>query len=358
MSEWTSDEAKVGCKAKKDAWSCGENLYMRLLCNDGSHDQMKPLIQLKSIFSKQLPKMPPAYIVRLVFDRNHQSVALFKGPVGKGKVIGGICFRPCKEQDFAEIAFCAVTASEQVKGFGTLIMNHLKACIQKQKIGWFLTYADNYAIGYFAKQGFTKDLTVAKKRWEGYIKDYDGGTMMQCEIHPQIDYTNTKEMIKAQREHIFDKMRSHLKSEVVFDGVVGGPKLTDPYDIPGVHASGWTKEIVEELASKRQAMISLQEQLHSILKDLLNTKFVWPYTKPVDVERYPEYKKIIKDPIDLRMIKQRILAGNFYTSKEIFRKDIQRMCDNCRTFNPTPGNAYYKTAGQVLDFVMPRINAI
>jgi histone acetyltransferase len=29
-------------------------------------------------------------------------------------VIGGICYRPYYDQSFAEIAFCAITASEQV----------------------------------------------------------------------------------------------------------------------------------------------------------------------------------------------------------------------------------------------------
>ncbi len=32
-------------------------------------------------------------------------------------------------QGFGEIAFCAVTAMEQVKGFGTRLMNHTKVLI-------------------------------------------------------------------------------------------------------------------------------------------------------------------------------------------------------------------------------------
>lgn len=40
----------------------------------------------------------------------------------------------------------------------------------------FLTYADNYAVGYFQKQGFTKEITLDKSLWMGYIKDYEGGT--------------------------------------------------------------------------------------------------------------------------------------------------------------------------------------
>ena len=52
------------------------------------------LITLKNIFSRQLPKMPREYIVRLVFDRNHYTYCLLK----KGNIIGGICFRPYIEQ--------------------------------------------------------------------------------------------------------------------------------------------------------------------------------------------------------------------------------------------------------------------
>ena len=47
------------------------------------------LTTIKNIFSKQLPKMPKEYIVRLVFDRNHRSLVLLK----QGKVCGGITFR-------------------------------------------------------------------------------------------------------------------------------------------------------------------------------------------------------------------------------------------------------------------------
>lgn len=69
-------------------------------------------MQVKNIFATQLPKMPREYIARLVFDRKHRSLVAVKG----GRVVGGICYRPFLTQRFAEIAFCAVTSSEQIKG--------------------------------------------------------------------------------------------------------------------------------------------------------------------------------------------------------------------------------------------------
>ena len=81
------------------------------------------LIALKNIFSKQLPNMPREYIARLVLDQRHRSVAIVRR---RRNVVGGITYRPFHQQRFGEIAFCAVTANEQVKGFGTRLMNFTK----------------------------------------------------------------------------------------------------------------------------------------------------------------------------------------------------------------------------------------
>lgn len=42
------------------------------------------------------------------------------------------------------------------------------------------TFADNYATGYFRKQGFSANITLSKSIWGGYIKDYEGAHMMEC----------------------------------------------------------------------------------------------------------------------------------------------------------------------------------
>lgn len=47
-----------------------------------------------------------------------------------------------------------LVACERLKlqGYGTHLMNHLKEYHIKHNILYFLTYADEYAIGYFKKQ--------------------------------------------------------------------------------------------------------------------------------------------------------------------------------------------------------------
>lgn len=70
------------------------------------------LTNLKTLFQKQLPKMPREYIARLVFDSNSKSLAIIKHGY---KVVGGICYRPFPHRGFAEIVFFATSSVDQVK---------------------------------------------------------------------------------------------------------------------------------------------------------------------------------------------------------------------------------------------------
>ena len=172
-----------------------------------------------------------------------RSVVIVRSPA---TVIGGITYRPFHAQGFAEIAFCAISQSLQVSGFGTRLMNWTKvsgaggggggwewkggasspqaACVaaatpsgrggdapvclapcvlpltpppptrppplpvpscpypscppsppcpcpppqhyarERDACQYFLTYADNNAVGYFAKQSFTKAPTMERER--------------------------------------------------------------------------------------------------------------------------------------------------------------------------------------------------
>lgn len=49
-------------------------------------------------------------------------------------------------------------------------------------------------------QGFTKEITMPREQWVGYIKDYDGGTLMEYVIHPKIPYADLVNMFKASAE--------------------------------------------------------------------------------------------------------------------------------------------------------------
>lgn len=123
-----------------------------------------------------------------------------------------------------------------------MLMNHFKAHIRKTypDMMHFLTYADNYAVGYFRKQGFSKDITLDRSVWAGYIKDYEGGTIMECKMLPKVDYLHAPELIAQQREAILTKIRQMSKSHVVHPGLPqfqeGMPTgvTVDPKDVPGL----------------------------------------------------------------------------------------------------------------------------
>jgi histone acetyltransferase len=88
-------------------------LEFKVIKNDGTLQSLKLLTDLKNIIAKQLPKMPKEYIVRLVFDRKHESMVIMKS--NPEKVMGGVCYRPNYESGFIEIAFLAISSLEQVK---------------------------------------------------------------------------------------------------------------------------------------------------------------------------------------------------------------------------------------------------
>ncbi|KAM0877635.1 hypothetical protein ACQ4PT_035364 [Festuca glaucescens] len=213
---------------------------LKFLCysNDGVDEHMIWLVGLKNIFARQLPNMPKEYIVRLVMDRTHKSMMVIRN----NNVVGGITYRPYASQRFGEIAFCAITADEQVKGYGTRLMNHLKQHARDADgLTHFLTYADNNAVGYFVKQGFTKEITFDKERWQGYIKDYDGGILMECRIDQKLPYVDLATMIRRQRQAIDEKIRELSNCHIVYSGIdfqkkeAGIPRrLMKPEDIPGL----------------------------------------------------------------------------------------------------------------------------
>ncbi|KAG0455564.1 hypothetical protein HPP92_024856 [Vanilla planifolia] len=231
-----------GLKKEEDAGK------LRFLCyaNDGVDEHMIWLIGLKNIFARQLPNMPKEYIVSLVMDRSHKSMMVIR----VNQVVGGITYRPYVSQRFGEIAFCAITADEQVKGYGTRLMNHLKQHARDvDGLTHFLTYADNNAVGYFVKQGFTKEITLEKERWHGYIKDYDGGILMECKIDPKLPYTDLSTMIRRQRQAIDEKIRELSNCHIVYPGIdfqkkEAGilEKILKVDDIPGLRKAGWTPD--------------------------------------------------------------------------------------------------------------------
>lgn len=338
------------------------------------------LTGLKNIFQRQLPKMPREYITRLVLDRNHVSMAIVKRGL---QVVGGITYRPFNKRRFAEIVFCAIDSSQQVKGYGQHLMNHLKDYVKEgSDVMHFLTYADNYAIGYFKKQGFTKEISLPRSVWVGYIKDYEGGTLMQCSMVPRVRYLQVHDLLAHQKELVLAKIGSISKSHIVHPGlevfkrkreedddghglgldatnwppvVADGEDYVesvkkqfkvDPSQVPGLSESGWTPEM--DVLSRRPKRGPHHGLMRSILVELHNHQSSWPFLMPVNSDEVADYYDVIKQPMDLGTMESK-LENNQYKHVDDLVADAQLVFDNCRAYNPR-NSPYVKCADKLDKF--------
>lgn len=169
-------------------------------------------VGLQNVYNHQLPRMGQEYISRLLFDTRHMTLMLIRDRVD---VLGGITFRPFKANNFSEVVFCAVTANEQVKGYGSHLMNYLKDYHNMEGIRYLLTYADEYATGYFKKQGFGTHLTIPVENYRGYIKEYMGATLMECKLEPMIRYVHAFNVSQLQRSVIFGLEQRYQKENTI-----------------------------------------------------------------------------------------------------------------------------------------------
>jgi histone acetyltransferase len=305
-----------------------ETIRTEVIFNDDSNEEtLLRLIEAKNVFAKQLPKMPKDYIVRLVFDRRHRTFIMLRD---NDELIAGCCFRPFPERKFAEIVFLAVNAKDQVKGYGTQLMNQLKEYCKTIDINYFLTYADNFATGYFRKQGFTEHISMPKDQWNGFIKDYDGGTLMGCPIYECINYLDLNTSIEHQRDHL----------------------LLDP--ILGESRDRWERVKYHESPLTTRPPLLLHEQLHKLLDRAIKLTGSWPFREPV--QGVPGYTNVVKEPIDLKTMiekNQKLL----YRTKAELQNDLDLMVQNSVIFNGE-NHEISKLGREVLDFLAPKLLAI
>ncbi|KAG6880207.1 hypothetical protein C0992_003871 [Termitomyces sp. T32_za158] len=325
--------------------------------NDSQPRSFIILAGLKTLFQKQLPNMPREYIARLVFDSNSRGLAIIKRGY---KVVGGICFRPFPHRGFAEIVFFATASADQEKGYGGMLMDHFKAHIKSAYPGMlhFLTYADNYAVGYFEKQGFSKDITLDRSVWAAYIKDYEGGTIMQCTMLNKVDYLDKPNILAQQQEAVMTKIRQMSKSHIVYPGLPrfqpGEPEgiTVDPKDVPGLRESGWTlKMAMEEVRPMPRNADTYY--LERILRELQGHPQAWAFLQPVKAEEVPDYYDVIPSPMDFSTMEHK-LETNQYPSIEAFLADAQLVFDNCKIYNPEH-TIYHRNAIKVEKFLKDQL---
>jgi histone acetyltransferase len=245
-------------------------------------------------------------------------------------------------------------------------MNLLKQEGARTGIEYYITYADNYAIGYFKKQGFTKTIAMPKGRYQGLIKDYDGGTMMECYVHPSIDFTRIPQMLSAQRKFILDRIRLKANSHRVYEPLPNdfspnwegvsraNEAAARAMAIPGMLDAGWT--MAELLVATGQgkdvdrAKTALKSELLGMVRKVEEQQFAWPFREPVDTTEVKDYLEVIKEPIDISTIDKRIRKGDHYKSKQMLYADLMLMVNNCKLYNE-PESTYVQCAVSLEKFL-------
>ena len=54
---------------------------------------------------------------------------------------------------------------------------------EHENVTHLITFADNNAVGYFQKQGFSKEILLEREKWAGYIKARQS-TTSSCSLSP------------------------------------------------------------------------------------------------------------------------------------------------------------------------------
>ncbi|XP_041836272.1 polybromo 1, like isoform X3 [Melanotaenia boesemani] len=113
----------------------------------------------------------------------------------------------------------------------------------------------------------------------------------------------------------------------------------DMMDNPGISADDETsasslKEVLEQLL---EAVVSHNDPSGRLVSEL--------FQKLPSKVQYPDYYAIIKEPIDLRAIAQRIQIG-YYKNVNAMAKDIDLLAKNAKTYNE-PGSQVFKDANTI-----------
>ncbi|KNC46628.1 uncharacterized protein AMSG_03065 [Thecamonas trahens ATCC 50062] len=325
-----------------------KDVRFECITNDGATQTIYWLWEVRDVVSRGLPRMPRDYITRLVFNRKHHAVIILDDD---NHVIGTVVYRPFLNDGFAEIVFLTVESAQQVRGLGSRLINHLKEVCKAQGIYNFLTYADDFATGFFRKQGFSAILTLPRNRFEGRIKDYDGGTLMECRFSPLVDYLNIPTMVANARKVLEAAIRMRSNNHVKHDGLpAGGP--VPIADIPGVAGTQWTPA---DTVSP-ESVAELHEKLAIVMEQLKGHAKAGPFLQPVPREIVDYYEQV-PNPISFAEIEERLKTGSYYVTRELFVTEVMRVFKNCRFYNDVD-SPYYKCANALEHYFKTRLLSV
>eukprot|EP00767_Chilomastix_cuspidata_P003418 gnl/Chilomastix_cuspidata/3541.p1 GENE.gnl/Chilomastix_cuspidata/3541~~gnl/Chilomastix_cuspidata/3541.p1 ORF type:complete len:348 (-),score=119.77 gnl/Chilomastix_cuspidata/3541:7-1050(-) len=297
------------------------SIQVQHVVNDGSEENTLRLIPLKELFSVGLPRMPKDYVTRVVFDPSHSTFALYEDDI----LLSAICFRAFFDRQFVEIVFCVVQKHLKGRRLGGRMMNLFKEYVKEKDGTTIITYADNTAIDFFAKQGFSCRLTRPIWDYEGRIKHYDHALLMECPLSRLVDFRTLEQFTKRRRQLLLEVVQAvpHAPPPVAERSPERLRELiaTHRDRVQGIVQISPDEEIAAVLSAARYAMaVAASHPQHRQFMD------------PVRIEEHPEYLSYVKQPMDLQIIADRI-DSRFYRTAQMFLCDVDLIHTNCVAYN-------------------------
>ncbi|XP_044032519.1 polybromo 1, like isoform X5 [Siniperca chuatsi] len=178
------------------------------------------------------------------------------------------------------------------------------------------------------------------------LKSEDYTDVEQLTADFQLMFNNAKSFYKRDSEEYQAACKLwevYLQTRAEFvqpgDGDEDDEDGDDMMDNPGMStedetSTGSLKEVLEQLL---EAVVSHTDPSGRLVSEL--------FQKMPSKMHYPDYYAIIKEPIDLRMIAQRIQIG-YYKSVNAMAKDVDLMAKNAKTYNE-PGSQVFKDANTI-----------
>jgi histone acetyltransferase len=304
-----------------------KKIFFEVIKNNGFAKNLKILLQLKILFSKQLPNMPIFYINQIILDIRQESIVLIKYENFKSRIIGGCSYRFFKRQQILELIFFSIATSEQMKGYGKLLMSFLKEKAKSNNVKTIITCADNNAIKYFLKQGFSQVISSPIFIWAGYLSDYEDIKLMECLLLKRYKYYNDIPFMLNFKFLISYKSRLIRKNNNNYNLL----KIFKNY------ANCFKFKLLNfffRISKKLKKFTNLQF-LNSILTSIKIKQMIIPFLEPVDSKKSGarDYFKIIFHAVDLRTIEERLRIKSYYLNFLNFQKDILQLIQNCVLYN-------------------------
>ncbi|KAJ3614943.1 hypothetical protein NHX12_018512 [Muraenolepis orangiensis] len=89
-------------------------------------------------------------------------------------------------------------------------------------------------------------------------------------------------------------------------------------------------------------------------EDAMTThKMAWPFLEPVEAKDAPDYYRVIKEPMDLSTMEEKLQRGEYIKLTE-FVADMTKIFDNCRYYNPSD-SPFYQCAEVLENFFVQKL---